>query len=275
MLRHFVNPLPRQPRIYLRSPDCCVYCGCKTSLRDEHLIADSIGGRLILPNASCLTCMEETHAFEGQFLRQYCDPFRQLLGIKGRSRGKKKILRKFKKLESFAPSPETASYTWVGANEHPSGLILLVLSPPTLIGGMVPVTIVKGYQLPVDIIGMRNDVGGQWYSQFEVDPFVRTIAKIAHCAAVATLGYGAFEPCLAEAVRGNLEGLNKVVGGTPSHLNFLPFDYPKGMHQIAVSTIDISGERHAIVQIRFFSAVFSATFPHLTRTYLAIAGRLI
>jgi hypothetical protein len=231
-----------------------------------------------LPNASCHTCMEETHAFEGQFVRQYCDPFRQLLGIKGKRRGKKKIPRTFKKLESFAPSPENASsYTWVGANEHPSWLTLLVLSPPTLIGGMVPVTVIKGYQLPVDTIGMKNDndVDGKWYFEYEVDPFVRTIAKIAHCAAVAALGYGAFEPCLAEAVRGNLEGLNKVVGGTPSHLNFLPFDYPNGMHQIAVSTIDISGHKHVIVQIRFFSALFRATFPHLTRTYLAIAGRLL
>jgi hypothetical protein len=228
-----------------------------------------------LPNASCEPCMKETHAFEGQFVRQYCDPFRQRLGIKGKRRGKKKVLRKFKKLESFGPSPENAPFVWVGASEHPSALTLLVLSPPTMIGGMVSVTVIDGYQLPVDIIGMRNDVGGQWYDEFEIDPFVRTIAKIAHCAAIATFGYGAFEPSLAAAVRGNLEGLNKIVGGTPIHLNFLPFAYPSGMHQIAVSTIDISGERYAIVQIRFFSAVLRTEFPYLTRTYLAIAGRLI
>jgi hypothetical protein len=275
MLRHFVNPLPGQPRIFLPSSDCCVYCGCKSLLTDEHLIADNIGGRIILPNASCHVCMEETHAFEGQFVRQYCDPFRQRVGIRGKRRGKKKIPRKFKKLESLAPSPETAAYTWVGADEHPSSLTLLVLSPPTLIGGMVPVTVIQGFQLPVDTIGMRTDVGGGWYFQYEINPFVRTIAKIAHCAAIATFGYGAFEPRLAEAVRGNLEGINEVVGGTPAHLKFLPFDYPKGMHEIAVTTVEIAGQKHAIVQIRFFSAVLRTEFPFLTRTYLAIAGRLL
>ena len=139
----------------------------------------------------------------------------------------------------------------------------------------MPVTVINGYQLPADVIGLDASGGGLWYFEYEINPFVRTIAKISHCAATATFGLGTFEPRLAGAVRGNLDGLNEVVGGTPVHINLLPFSYPSGLHEIAVGTTDIAGHQHAVVQIRFFSAVLRPEYPYLTRTYLAIAGRLL
>jgi hypothetical protein len=37
----------------------------ETPLTDEHIIAQSVGGTLILAAASCPACALETHAFEG------------------------------------------------------------------------------------------------------------------------------------------------------------------------------------------------------------------
>jgi hypothetical protein len=51
-------------------------------LRDEHIIPDSIGGRLIYEKASCHTCEETTHAFEGRIVSTAYGNTRALLGMK-------------------------------------------------------------------------------------------------------------------------------------------------------------------------------------------------
>jgi len=49
-------------------------------LTDEHIIAQSVGGMLVLEKASCSACANETHAFEGHAF-DTLRPLRQQLGF--------------------------------------------------------------------------------------------------------------------------------------------------------------------------------------------------
>src|ERR1700693_5445244 len=48
----------------------CIYCSSlgDPDLHDEHIIPDAIGGRYLLPKASCLACATITGAFEGRVI---------------------------------------------------------------------------------------------------------------------------------------------------------------------------------------------------------------
>jgi hypothetical protein len=85
----------KRHHIYRRERDregCrgCIYCNetPKTPLTLEHIIPEGLGGGLTIENASCATCAEQTHAFEGHA----CDvmrPVRRQLGFPQKRRGAK------------------------------------------------------------------------------------------------------------------------------------------------------------------------------------------
>ncbi|MEI9429205.1 HNH endonuclease [Mesorhizobium sp. Cs1299R1N3] len=63
----------------------CIYCGSRggaDGLRVEHIIPDSIGGRLIYPGASCHGCEQETHAFEGRVVSAAYGDTRAIFGMR-------------------------------------------------------------------------------------------------------------------------------------------------------------------------------------------------
>lgn len=63
----------------------CIYCGSNggtEGLRKEHIIPDSIGGRLIYPGASCHKCEKETHAFEGRVVSAAYGDTRAIFGMR-------------------------------------------------------------------------------------------------------------------------------------------------------------------------------------------------
>ena len=49
----------------------CIYCGRTEDLSDEHIIPLALGGRLVLPEASCSICAALTSAFEGSVCRGF------------------------------------------------------------------------------------------------------------------------------------------------------------------------------------------------------------
>lgn len=62
----------------------CIYCGSTSSLSDEHIIPLGLGGRLVLPKASCATCSEKTSKLERTCLRTMYGPLRMLYGLPSR-----------------------------------------------------------------------------------------------------------------------------------------------------------------------------------------------
>jgi hypothetical protein len=76
--------LPAQPSCTYGLVGECIYCGAKLELSDEHIIPYGLGGRLVLPKASCSTCAEKTSKFERTCLRTMYGPLRLLYGLPSR-----------------------------------------------------------------------------------------------------------------------------------------------------------------------------------------------
>lgn len=49
----------------------CIYCGSTDKLTDEHIVPLALGGRLVLPDASCVVCAAITSAVERKVLRGF------------------------------------------------------------------------------------------------------------------------------------------------------------------------------------------------------------
>jgi HNH endonuclease len=78
------NYLPAQPARTYASVERCIYCGSTEELSDEHIIPLGLGGRLVLPRASCAICSPKTSKRERTCLRTMYGPLRLLYGLPSR-----------------------------------------------------------------------------------------------------------------------------------------------------------------------------------------------
>jgi hypothetical protein len=62
----------------------CIYCGDTVRLQDEHIIPEALGGRVVLPDASCPKCADVTSRFERIVARDMYWALRMKLGIQGK-----------------------------------------------------------------------------------------------------------------------------------------------------------------------------------------------
>lgn len=75
----------------LKAANVCIYCGAPPDGSDEHIVPESLNGRLILPNATCKTCKDTiNHEIETPLAAKHYKTLRTLLRYKSKSRGKKK-----------------------------------------------------------------------------------------------------------------------------------------------------------------------------------------
>src|SRR6186713_2037472 len=67
----------------------CIYCGTsKGKLSDEHIVPLGLGGKTILPEASCSVCADITSAIEGHCQGRMLGPLR--IGLNYPTRHKKR-----------------------------------------------------------------------------------------------------------------------------------------------------------------------------------------
>src|SRR5438552_18955483 len=88
-------PLARMKRQHEYAPiGKCIYCGGDGSpgrLTREHIIPDSLGGMLELPDASCSDCQKITSACEGENAGKIFRPIRRQFKMPSKSRCKKSM----------------------------------------------------------------------------------------------------------------------------------------------------------------------------------------
>src|SRR5258708_6724877 len=70
------NLPPLHPAKRYSPAGSCIYCGSKENLSDEHIVPYALGGRWILPKASCSGCSSITAKFEQTCLRTILGPLR-------------------------------------------------------------------------------------------------------------------------------------------------------------------------------------------------------
>jgi len=177
-----ISPMRRYPPV-----GRCIYCGAAgVQLTDEHIVPLSLGGRLILPKASCQACGKITGGIEGACTQQQLGHFRRRIGMRSRHRKKWQSDVAFDVLHE----DDTIERKTIPAEQFPQVLSLLKLSPPEVLSGEKAGTPEAWVLYNMhDVEGARKH-GGRGFTAgiFDVQAFCRMLAKIAHAYAVAECG---------------------------------------------------------------------------------------
>jgi hypothetical protein len=234
----------------------CIYCG-DPPIGDEHIVPSGLGGRWILPDASCKKCEGITSAIEGANLRGPLNGMRSYLKLaKRRPKEKAKGVRGGGQVRG-----RDASFI-LPAEHAPAVLGLPTLSIPGVFGDKAGTTGIwtTGTNLRWPILR------GYGISQISIDMnlcrFTQLLAKIGHAFAVAEVGIDNFEPLLLEMIRKEPEpeDATHFVG---SELGFEPPSL--SLHAMQIIDIVDRGIPYVGVRIRLFANLASPT-------YLVIAG---
>jgi hypothetical protein len=260
-------------------PGCngCIYCNeiSETPLTSEHIIPESLGGTLVIENASCAICADQSHAFEGHACN-VLRPVRRQLGLPQKHRGAKQ--RANRKAERFVLMLDR-NRVKVPIEEFPALLVSLVFPPPGILlgqkpedklltGGVYSAELLEKFgeklnrvraKYRADSVGI---MGIEPRARGEQDDFGRMLAKIAHSYAAAELGCGSFHPFLVHIIRGVKpyylpHFIGSGIGKQP------PFS---DLHQIEIDAGGMGGASLVVVKIRLFA-------NRDTPTHYVVVGR--
>jgi hypothetical protein len=208
----------------------CIYCGATSGLTREHIVPFALGGRLVLPDASCPQCSKATSGFELRLLRSpNWWPLRRALNLSSR--------RARAQPDSFAVEVTAAGITRVAdikVANYPLVVVVLDFDPPThLTGAPIPqggdehaiaqrmyALPIGGFQFawgvearfPTGLVATKTEV------TFRVDisaqDLARFLAKVALGWGVAQYGLAAFEQIyVRDLIVGPSREPNRWVGG--------------------------------------------------------------
>lgn len=234
----------------------CIYCGKRATegyrLTDEHIIPRLLGGKLILPNASCEDCARLTNKFETHCAKAMMTTARAHLGIQG-----KKIKRR-----SRMPAWIDGERKTLPVAEHPGTLVMFAnRGPPKIISpnpdsddGMVQfLSFGFGHDFMKRLSNQGKTLsllgnGGRHFSSIE---FARMLAKIAHAYLTAKKGYDSFKPLLLGFIRGeNLDSVWDYIGGPAQE------PPPRRGHQLGISKpVPFGQSQFLVVSIRLFGGL--------------------
>lgn len=238
----------------------CIYCGRpggEVTLTIEHIIPESLGGTLQLPQASCPDCQKFTSAFEGQNAGKLFRPIRRQFQFPSKSRGRKR--REEREKETFVVVID-GKRRKIPAKDYPGLLISFLFPYPTALMGIAPtfdsftgrvtlgtlpeynerLTALRakyGQQVSFPTFGSAEDVG-------------RLLAKIAHAYAAAEQGPDAFKPYLLGIIRGqDPQLLHHVVGSALD-----PSAAGDDLHEIELlAPSELGPPNLVVVKIRLFA----------------------
>lgn len=200
---------PLSPQTKFAAVGECIYCRRKppeVSLTDEHIIADGLGGDLILPDASCHDCARVTGRFEQDILRHLLRQPRGALGVRSR----KKRQKQTSITVNFADEGEPPEYREIPFEPGmPAFLMALVAdNPPGILRGAPKNEEWLGriqVSTQADFTERQINTGGptsfRYGFRFHAGLFGQLIAKTCHAFAVAHLGVNGFKPFLTDYIR--------------------------------------------------------------------------
>jgi hypothetical protein len=235
-------------RIYIGK---CIYCGATENLETEHAFPESLNGDLELLEASCRVCAVITGKFEGRFTGDTLKPARTVLGMKSK-RGKKnqpkefpmQIVRDGKEETHNVPLDEYMAVIplWelglAGKNPygyHANGLQhgearLIVFRAQS---DEKTITLAEKYE--ADELKVTFPL--------YLEEFLRMIAKIAYCFAVAKYGLKEIEeayvlPAILGKSKNMLEDLLHWIGGDGTQELYTLSKHAKADHVAATGILN-------------------------------------
>jgi hypothetical protein len=177
----------------------CIYCGRDgVELTLEHIIPESLGGILELPEASCSVCQTIINRHEWTIGRTICGDFR----IRHNVRSKRSKNKRPTNIKIEFQKPDGSKFVkLISRKEYPAPLFMYKFGQASLLRGLPPGTGIFEW-LPYVIVSddemkaFVSEHGGNSIHQFKTAPIelARTLAKIGHSFAVAEFGWGSFTP---------------------------------------------------------------------------------
>lgn len=255
--------------------DRCIYCGVMTALTDEHIVPLGLGGRALLPKASCTVCAGKISSVERTCLRTMFGPLRMYYGLPTRRpKDRPKTLPLKVKLTPDADW----SFIEVDREIFPFLILFPFLDIPDELAGVavagdrsakVQTLWTRGASFRDGLIEHLDKLAADLRvnaimpeATVSAPDFFRLLAKVAYAFAVAELGLDAFEPCLIPLIRdGVTSNAMQYVGGMRQE------EPPLGrLHELAL--IQWSGHLQSTVtvKVRLLAALG-------TPTYFVVVGR--
>lgn len=238
----------------------CIYCGGDGSpgqLTNEHIIAESLGGMLILPSASCRECQDITGAIEGHNAHRLFRPIRRQFSLPSKSRGK--VRKEARANEKFLVVVDGRK-VWLPLNEFPGLLVSFAFPMPTIVVGARPTLISFSGGVAIGTLpefgerlnAVRAKYGNNvtFPASASAESVGRLLAKIAHAYAAAEVGIGNFTPFLLGIIRNHdplmmHHFIGSAVGVTP---------VSGDLHEIGISPPETLGTgKLIVVKIHLFS----------------------
>jgi hypothetical protein len=232
----------------------CIYCGAKGKVFSrEHIIPSGLGGGLILLQASCESCRKITQTFETTCLRKDMFSFRYHFDL---------IKHKYE-IPDTVPlhllAQGLGEVKYIPPKTNPNFLVLpFIHRPPGMISGGVPGQISP---ITLQVFGNTAELKAQLEQQgqlhdirnlFNLQAFVRMLAKIAHSFLAGELGLKNFKPELPQLILDDRCILgNYLVGNWTG--DSTPPSNPKTLHQLGWAPMRWGNQWVAVVRIRLFA----------------------
>jgi len=230
----------------------CIYCGERDApLSTEHAVPYGLNGPWTLLRASCERCAKITTRFERDVMRCLLPHVRNVLAMQTRRRDKRSTA-----LPLEVHRDGVKETLMVPRTKYPTYFPALLFPKPGVFWTDVPVPGVFANVRLLHLAGPTFEEASNEYPgahfvgarmNFSVEDFARMIAKIGYCAAVASVGLGAFTyTAIRDVILGKDLCINHWVGtwwGEPVN------NVVDGLHQIRI-THEMPGHRlHAIVRL--------------------------
>jgi hypothetical protein len=250
----------------------CIYCGSRSNLGDEHIIPYSLGGGMILPDASCYECGKVTSYINGYAARHLFDEARAALNIRTRHRSHRATKRRL--LVTIA---EKQQYVDLPINDYPNTIALPNWAPPNFLTGAPEIA-----DWPLEMVSWTQWIPQETLDRLEIQHYristrsiktkmlIRLLAQIAHADATAMIGHGSFIPFLSGVILDeHYDYPRRFVGCLP--FAFAPF--PQPVHQTKGQIYRRNGVDYYVVTIRLFPEM---GHPHErgTPVYVAVVGQM-
>ncbi len=216
MIRNFVK---KDFEIKIDKPiepiQCCIYCGSKHDLRDEHIFPYALGGHLKLRKASCKKHQDITSKFEMRCCRNLYKHIRAMNGIQSRRPQPKAlpltIIKNGEENKIDLPIQGFFGHFPIIHFPLPGMLRGKSKSSSDWVGTQFEVLHIQ----PNDPSLWLTFCGDRFIQELEFDTISlsKMLAKIAHCYAIAQFGYDRFKSWLVAMIEeGDERQLSFLVG---------------------------------------------------------------
>ena len=241
--------------VSLQGPEigACIYCGERAApLGTEHAVPYGLNGSWTLLHASCEVCARITSRFERDAMRCLWPDVRNALAMQSRRRDK----RRSTALPAVVVRDGVRETVQVPRNRFPTYLPTPLFPPPAILWSDRPVRGVFANLGMMHLCGptfaeASNEYPGidffGMHVNFSAEEFARMLAKIGFCAAVASVGLGAFTNTpIRKVILGTDQCISQWVG---SWWNEPINGTNGGLHEIRVMRSEPGAEIHAFIRL--------------------------